>query len=55
MADVGDIAIEIVESEEPVTGVGEIGVPAVAPALTNALATITGRRYRHLPIGAARA
>lgn len=55
LADVGDIAIDIVESSEPVTGVSEIGVPAVAPALASALATITGRRYRHLPISEGRA
>lgn len=50
LADVGDIAIEVVESDAEVAGVGEIGVLCVAPALASALATITGKRYRALPL-----
>jgi CO/xanthine dehydrogenase Mo-binding subunit len=33
------------------TGVGEIPVPAVAPALANALYRLRGRRMRSLPLG----
>jgi isoquinoline 1-oxidoreductase beta subunit len=50
LADVGEIDVEIVESGEPVNGVGEIGVGVVAPALGSALSTLTGKRYRTLPI-----
>ncbi|MBO9576465.1 MAG: xanthine dehydrogenase family protein molybdopterin-binding subunit [Sphingobium sp.] len=50
MADVGEIVVEVIESDQPVTGVGEIGVLPVAPALAAALTTITGKHYRHLPI-----
>jgi len=50
MADVGEIVVELVESSAPVAGVGEIGVVAIAPALASALSTITGKRYRHLPL-----
>jgi CO/xanthine dehydrogenase Mo-binding subunit len=32
------------------TGVGEIGVPPVAPALANALTALTGERKRRLPL-----
>ena len=32
------------------TGVGEMGVPTAAPALTNAIFAATGRRIRRLPI-----
>jgi isoquinoline 1-oxidoreductase beta subunit len=51
MADVGEIVVELVESDAPLTGVSEIGVLPVAPALASALSTVTGRRYRHLPLG----
>ena len=33
------------------TGVGEIGLPSAAPALTNAIFAATGQRVRTLPIG----
>lgn len=32
------------------TGVGEIGIPTAAPALTNAIFAATGVRIRRLPI-----
>ena len=33
------------------TGVGEMGIPTAAPALTNAIFNATGKRIRRLPIG----
>ena len=51
LADVGDVAVELVPGTSPAAGFSEIGVPPVAPALASALATITGKRYRRLPIG----
>jgi isoquinoline 1-oxidoreductase subunit beta len=44
------IEVHIVPSEENPTGVGEPGVPPVAPALANAIFAATGRRVRRLPI-----
>ncbi|CAN5305378.1 xanthine dehydrogenase family protein molybdopterin-binding subunit [soil metagenome] len=49
MADIGEIVVEIIASRAEQAGVGEIGVPAVAPALAGALHSLTGRRWRRLP------
>ncbi len=46
------IEVYIVPSEADPTGVGEPGVPPVAPALANALFAATGKRVRRLPIRA---
>jgi isoquinoline 1-oxidoreductase beta subunit len=50
LADVGEIAVEIIASTERQAGVGEIAVPPVAPALAGALYSLTGRRWRSLPL-----
>jgi isoquinoline 1-oxidoreductase subunit beta len=42
--------VHLIESAEPPTGVGEVSVPSVAPALANAIAALTGTRVRQLPI-----
>jgi isoquinoline 1-oxidoreductase beta subunit len=42
--------VYIVPSDRLPTGVGEPGVPPIAPAICNALFTITGTRIRTLPI-----
>lgn len=44
------IDVYIVPSTEHPTGVGEPGVPPVAPAVTNAIFAATGKRVRRLPI-----
>jgi isoquinoline 1-oxidoreductase beta subunit len=46
------VEVHIVPDAEKMGGVGEPGVPPVAPALANALFAITGKRLRHLPIRA---
>lgn len=45
------VEVHIVKSGEKPTGVGEPGVPPLAPALANALFNATGTRIRKLPIG----
>jgi isoquinoline 1-oxidoreductase beta subunit len=50
MRSVPAIEVHLIESTEPPTGVGEVSVPSAAPALTNAIAALTGTRVRQLPI-----
>jgi isoquinoline 1-oxidoreductase beta subunit len=45
-----DIQVEIVKSEDIPTGVGEPGVPVIAPAIINAIYNATGKRYKNLPL-----
>jgi isoquinoline 1-oxidoreductase subunit beta len=44
------VEVYIVESAEKPTGVGEPGVPVIAPAVANALFAATGQRLRKLPL-----
>lgn len=46
------IDVYIVESDARPTGIGEMSVPPVAPAVANAVFAATGKRVRHLPIRA---
>jgi isoquinoline 1-oxidoreductase beta subunit len=48
-----EIEVHIVPSAEPPTGVGEPGVPPIAPAVANAWAVLTGQRVRRLPFRSA--
>jgi len=45
-----DVETHIVPGEGPPTGVGEMPVPCVAPAVANALVAATGRPLRRLPL-----
>lgn len=47
------VQCHIMDSNGLPTGVGEPGVPPLAPALANALFTLTGARHRSLPLVAA--
>ncbi len=50
MSDMPQLYIRVVASNNPPTGMGEVGIPTVAPAIGNAVAALTGKRLRHLPM-----
>lgn len=50
LADTPAIEVTFLQSEGPLGGLGEVGVPPAAPALANALYAATGVRYRELPV-----
>lgn len=46
-----EVEVHLVNSGFDPSGIGEIGLPPVAPALASAIFNATGRRIRDLPIG----
>lgn len=50
MADAPVVETHLVASTRPPAGVGEIGVPPLAPAVANALFVLTGQQMRELPL-----
>ncbi|MDP3410466.1 xanthine dehydrogenase family protein molybdopterin-binding subunit [Bosea sp. (in: a-proteobacteria)] len=44
------VHVRIVESGAPMGGIGEPGLPGVPPAVANAVAALTGKRIRSLPL-----
>ena len=52
MKDMPEVEVHIVPSREEPTGIGEPGVPPIAPAVANAIFMATGKRIRRLPIRA---
>jgi isoquinoline 1-oxidoreductase subunit beta len=49
MQDAPTVAVYTLPSEEPPTGIGELGLPGVAPAVAGAVFAATGKRVRSLP------
>jgi isoquinoline 1-oxidoreductase beta subunit len=50
MSEVPEIQVHIVKSSEKIGGIGELGVPAAAPAVANAFFNATGVRIRRIPL-----
>jgi isoquinoline 1-oxidoreductase beta subunit len=55
MNDMPQVEVHIVPSNEPPTGMGEPGLPPLAPAYANAIFKLTGKRLRKLPFDLASA
>jgi isoquinoline 1-oxidoreductase beta subunit len=49
ITDMPDVAVFLVPSAEAPTGLGEPGLPPLAPAFANAIARLTGQTLRELP------
>ncbi|MGJ3699380.1 molybdopterin cofactor-binding domain-containing protein [Variovorax sp. AFSI2.2] len=53
ITDMPEFAVHVVPSAEPPKGIGEPGLPPLAPAFANAIAQLTGKPMRQLPFNLA--
>jgi isoquinoline 1-oxidoreductase subunit beta len=51
MREMPKVEVHIVNSIDQPSGIGEPGLPPVAPAVGNAVAAATGKRLHSLPLG----
>ena len=51
ITDMPAVEVHIVQSSAPPSGVGEPGLPPLAPAVANAIRSVTGKPIRRLPFG----
>ena len=54
MKDIPEMHIEVMSTDNPPTGAGQMATPVVAPAINNAFAALTGVRLRETPMTAER-
>jgi isoquinoline 1-oxidoreductase beta subunit len=50
LANAPRVTVEFLASDAPMGGLGEPGVPPIAPAIANAVFALTGQRLRNLPL-----
>jgi isoquinoline 1-oxidoreductase beta subunit len=50
MSEAPEIHTRVISTEDKPTGIGEIVLPLVAPAVSNAVLALTGKRLNHLPM-----
>ena len=53
MFEAPEIVVEVLDIDREPTGIGEPGLPPIAPAIANAICDLTGIRLRRLPLQAA--
>jgi CO/xanthine dehydrogenase Mo-binding subunit len=51
MAEMPEVEVHLVDTDRRPSGIGECGVPPIAPAVANAVFAATGERLRRLPLG----
>jgi isoquinoline 1-oxidoreductase beta subunit len=50
MSEVPEIEVHMVKSTDKIGGIGELGIPPLAPAVANAVFNATGARIRRIPL-----
>jgi isoquinoline 1-oxidoreductase beta subunit len=50
MSDIPDIHVEVISTDNPPSGAGQMATPLVAPVIANAVAALTGVRLRQMPM-----
>lgn len=50
LGDIGEVTVELIRSTADPAGVSDLAAPLAAPAIANALFTVTGQRFRSLPL-----
>lgn len=52
MSETPEITVKVLSTDNPITGIAEIGVMPIAPAVNNAVARLTGKHLSNLPMTA---